>query len=145
MRELLAKKDATDEVLQRQNAEMAAQAAAEREKVAAERAQVAEEQALAVGNLADGLKSLAEGVLTFRLADLPEAFAALETNYNVALDDLETALANVGHVAASVQTKSQEISAASDGDQHRDRRAGLHHAAQRGDGQAGDGLVPFAC
>lgn len=72
------------------------------------------EHSKVIGTIGEGLDSLKKGDLTFRLADLPEAFAALETNYNLALDDLETALANVGLVAASVHTQSQEISAASD-------------------------------
>ena len=67
-----------------------------------------------IATVGEGLDSLKKGDLTFRLADLPEAFAAIKTNYDLAVNDLETALANVSHVAASVHTQSQEISAASD-------------------------------
>jgi len=72
------------------------------------------EHAKVTDTIGDGLDSLKRGDLTFRLAGLPEAFAAIEMNYNSAVDDLEAALANVGHVAASVHTQSREISAASD-------------------------------
>jgi methyl-accepting chemotaxis protein len=72
------------------------------------------EHAKVIGTIGQGLDNLKKGDLTFRLVDLPEAFAALKVNYNSAVHDLETALANVGHVAASVYGQSQEISSASD-------------------------------
>jgi methyl-accepting chemotaxis protein len=72
------------------------------------------EHAKIIGTVGEGLDSLKKGDLTFRLAGLPAAFAAIETNYNLAVSDLESALANVGQVADSVHTQSKEISAASD-------------------------------
>jgi methyl-accepting chemotaxis protein len=72
------------------------------------------EHSKVIGTIGEGLDSLKKGDLTFRLAGLPQAFAAIGTNYNVALDDLEMALANVGRVATTVHGQSQEISVASD-------------------------------
>jgi methyl-accepting chemotaxis protein len=72
------------------------------------------EHAKVISTIGQGLDSLKNGDLTFRLEDLPDAFAALRTNYNVALDHLEGALASVKQIAVSVQRQAREISVGAD-------------------------------
>jgi len=72
------------------------------------------EHAKVLSTIGEGLGNLKKGDLTFRLADLPEAFGPLKVDYNAAVSGLETALANVGQIATSVYDQSQEIATASD-------------------------------
>jgi methyl-accepting chemotaxis protein len=71
------------------------------------------EHSKVISALSRGLNSLAKGDLTCRLDDLPKAFAELKTNYNMAADDLEGALARVKQIAVAVQDQAHEISTAS--------------------------------
>ena len=61
------------------------------------------------------LAQLSAKKLDYRIdEDYPEAYAALKTNYNRAMDELEEALAGVGQATLSVQAQARAISAAAD-------------------------------
>jgi methyl-accepting chemotaxis protein len=61
------------------------------------------------------VEKLAEKELTYRLTDeLPEAYAGLKANFNLALEQIETALGVVRSTSQGVLAGAQEISKASD-------------------------------
>ncbi len=73
-----------------------------------------EQRATVTKAIETALAQLSDKQLKYRIEeDFPEAFAALKTNYNLAMDDLEAALAGVGTIAAQVRSQASEILAAS--------------------------------
>ena len=90
-------------------------AEAAREQNDAERAATAADQAKVVDGLAKGLDRLAAGVLTFRLND---AFAShyeqLRTDFNRAMDTLQSTMSEVATNATAVRSGAGEITSASD-------------------------------
>ena len=61
------------------------------------------------------LAQLSAKKLDYRIdEEYPEAYAALKTNYNLAMDELERALGGVGQAALSVQAQARGISASAD-------------------------------
>jgi methyl-accepting chemotaxis protein len=80
-----------------------------------EEANTVEAQGRMAAALAEGLGELARGNLTFRItADFPEAFAALRTDFNAAMDAMMAAVAAVNHAAGSINTGANDILQASD-------------------------------
>jgi methyl-accepting chemotaxis protein len=68
------------------------------------------QQARIVGSLAQGLKNLAEGNLTFRIRDLPEAYAQVSDDFNGAMAQLQETIQAVATAAQEVSTATAEIS-----------------------------------
>ncbi len=91
------------------------EAAEQRRATEAERAATAKEQSAVVEGLAQGLERLAAGVLTFRLN---EAFAPhyekLRSDFNAAMQQMQSTVSEVATNTAAVRTASTEISQASD-------------------------------
>ncbi len=90
-------------------------AAAKSQKEAEARAQ-REAEALVVGSFGEGLSKLAAGDLTYRLnGQLPEAYVALQNDFNDAISKLEEAMIVIASNAEGMRSGTSEISAASDG------------------------------
>jgi methyl-accepting chemotaxis protein len=77
-----------------------------------EQAQV--ERNEAIDSLAGALALLASGDLSRDLTGLPTAFAALEGNYNEAIDNLRTLIGSVAESAAAIRSGASEIATASE-------------------------------
>jgi methyl-accepting chemotaxis protein len=78
-------------------------------------AAVAQERMIVSDSVGVGLAKLAEKDLTYRLtADVPDAYAALQTNFNAAADQLVEALQGVAGSAGAIVSGTQEIASASD-------------------------------
>ncbi len=105
---------------------LAAEAAEQRSRLDAERetndrAREANEQlrrsteqqrAIVTESIEAALAQLSAKKLDYRInEEYPEAYAALKTNYNLAMDELEEALAGVGQAALAVQAQARGISA----------------------------------
>ena len=76
---------------------------------------VKREGAAAVNAIGAGLTKLAAKDLTYRMsADIPEAYRKLQTDFNAAIEQLESAIQGVTESARAIQAGTQEISSASD-------------------------------
>ncbi len=86
----------------------------EDERHRAEEATIKQERDV-VDVIANGLSKLATKELTFRLsAEMPEAYRQLQTDFNAAVEQLETAMQGVAGCMNAIQSGAAEISAASD-------------------------------
>ena len=69
----------------------------------------------AVSALASGLAKLASKDLTYRMtADMPESYRKLQMDFNVAIEQLDEAIAGVSGRTGAIHSGSQEISSAAD-------------------------------
>jgi len=100
---------------------MAAAAAARESEVAAtefndaQRAQDEAQRAAVMADVAQGLEHLSGGDLVYRITSaFPAQYEALRTNYNAAIDRLETVLRDVAGAATAIRGGSGEISRASE-------------------------------
>ncbi len=99
-----------DGILRRQKEEAEAQAA-----IAMERARAADEQATIMGQLGTALSKLAQKDLSFRLNDdVPPAYAAIKSDFNRSISQLEDALRGVSQTTQSVLSGAQSIRSAAD-------------------------------
>ena len=81
---------------------------------AAERSKAAQTQLL-VSSIGEGLTSLSQGDLTVRIeADLTGPFAKLKTDFNDALEALQSAMGKVSNATSGIHTGAAEIRSASD-------------------------------
>jgi methyl-accepting chemotaxis protein len=88
--------------------------AAEEARIKSEAETQAKERAIVANSIGTGLAKLATKDLTFRLtADLPEAYAKLQADFNDALDQLEQALQHVRSSTEAMVAGTREISSAS--------------------------------
>lgn len=105
----------------KRSADAAAAAAAEADRVSreaerqeAERRAIEGERAVVVESIGQGLKRLAARDLAFRMtSQLPEAYRALQVDFNAAVAALQHAMEDVVSGARSVREMTGEISAAS--------------------------------
>jgi methyl-accepting chemotaxis protein len=73
------------------------------------------ERAMVADSIGAALERLATKDLTFRMTDdMPEAYRKLQTDFNAALEQLETAMESVQAGTQGINTGAQEISTASD-------------------------------
>jgi methyl-accepting chemotaxis protein len=87
----------------------------ERRRSAAAREETARDQQAVVSGLAQGLEHLATGDLTFRLTQaFPGDYVKLRSDFNAAMEQLQTALFEVRSNIEGIHTGSNEISHASD-------------------------------
>jgi methyl-accepting chemotaxis protein len=91
------------------------QAREERERADAAQAEIARQQAHVVTSLADGLDHLSHGDLTVRIerSFAPE-YEQLRSNFNQAVEKLQTAMTAVVQNAGSIERGTEEIKTASD-------------------------------
>ena len=88
--------------------------AAEEARIKSEAETQAKERAIVANSIGTGLAKLATKDLTFRLtADLPQAYAKLQADFNEALDQLEQALQHVRSSTEAMVAGTREISSAS--------------------------------
>jgi methyl-accepting chemotaxis protein len=81
----------------------------------AEQDAIARERAAVESSIGTGLARLAAKDLTYRMtADLPEAYAKLQSDFNAALEQLEQAVLGVGASVQMIDTGTAEIASASD-------------------------------
>ncbi|MDE2579761.1 MAG: CZB domain-containing protein [Hyphomicrobiales bacterium] len=81
----------------------------------AQRDIIARERAIVAESIGAALASLAAKDLSYRLsADLPEAYRSLKSDFNAALDQLESAMRHVTDSAGTIRTGTQEIATAAD-------------------------------
>ena len=89
------------------------EAAAEAQRRSEEEAQ-ANAMHLVVSSFGEELNGLASGDFTVRVdADLPEGYRGLQADFNVALDQLSSAMAEVSHIAGDIASSAAQVSAAS--------------------------------
>jgi len=75
----------------------------------------AKEQAFVMEAIAGGLTKLSDGDLTYRLdQQFPEAYKRVQSDFNDAIAQLETALGTIVHAANGIGAGSDEIASASD-------------------------------
>jgi len=108
-------RDAAIENKRLEQAAESARVAAEAERVRAQEEAIASERALVSRSIGEGLSRLAAKDLTARLNDdLPEAYAKLREDFNVAMVEIERALHAVAHSGATITSSTGEISASAD-------------------------------
>jgi methyl-accepting chemotaxis protein len=101
--------------LQATNAEQEERAAAEHQRFNEEREHVARAQAQVVSEIAGALSNLAAGDLTVRItAPFADGYEALRTDFNIAIANLESALAGVVSAIDNINGGAGEIAFASD-------------------------------
>jgi methyl-accepting chemotaxis protein len=98
--------------------DVALRAAAAAERDHAERAQreaIAQERAMVAESIGAGLAKLAVKDLTFRMSsEIPEAYRKLQTDFNMAIAQLEEAMRGVTGSTSTIRAGTDEISAAAD-------------------------------
>jgi len=93
----------------------AAKSEAQAREEAAKAAALAEERAVVAGTIGLALARLAEKDLTYRMAaDLPDAYAQLQRDFNAAAAHLEDALSTLGGTSVRLRAGTQDLSSASD-------------------------------
>jgi methyl-accepting chemotaxis protein len=98
-----------------EKARLAVEVGDERSRAEAERNHLQEEQAAALATLAEALERLSGGDLTVRLTRaLPPEFAKLQTDFNIAVEKLQSAMGVVVVNVRGITTGSAEISQAAD-------------------------------
>jgi methyl-accepting chemotaxis protein len=84
--------------------------AAEEARIKAEAAAQAREREIVAKSVGAGLSSVAAKDLTFRMTeDLPDAYKQLQSDFNEALEQLESALRSVRQSTSGITTGTQEI------------------------------------
>jgi len=83
---------------------------AEQTKQEAQQDAIAKERNMVVTHFGEALQKIVEKDLTFRMkADLPEAYAGLQNDYNNAMSHLESTVSSIGHSVTQIQSGSSEI------------------------------------
>ncbi len=89
--------------------------AAEEARIKSEAEALAKERQIVAGSVGAGLARVSAKDLTFRLRDdLPEAYRQLQSDFNGALEQLETALGGVRQGTNGISTGTQEIASAAE-------------------------------
>jgi methyl-accepting chemotaxis protein len=89
--------------------------AAEEARIKGEAEAQAKERQIVAGSVGAGLSRVAAKDLTFRMAgDLPEAYSQLQTDFNGALEQLQSALKSVSQSTTGITTGTQEIATAAE-------------------------------
>ncbi len=108
-------RDAAQENRRLERAAEDARVQAEHERVQAQADAIASERALVSGSIGAGLSRLAAKDLTVRLDDsLPEAYARLRDDFNLAMTEIEAALKAVGTSGHTIAGSTREISTSAD-------------------------------
>jgi methyl-accepting chemotaxis protein len=102
--------------LEREAAEHRAQAEHERARnEQAQREAIEQERAIVADSIGVGLNKLAAKDLTYRMSsDIPEAYRKLQSDFNAAIAQLETALRCVTDSTSAIHAGTEEISTAAD-------------------------------
>ena len=76
---------------------------------------ISNERAFVANSIGAALAKLADKDLSFRMSeDMPEAYVALQGNFNAAIEQLEIALASVGEGVLAIRGGAREIASAAD-------------------------------
>ncbi len=93
----------------------AARVQAERERQKAQEDAIAEERAIVCRSIGGGMAELAAKNLSFRITDsLPQAYAQLQSDFNSAMADLESALIGVRASADTMSLNSKDVTNSAD-------------------------------
>ncbi len=96
------------------NEELRREAEELRVRTETERTEAAARQAAVIGQLGEALSALEQGDLTYRLRNLPPAFAKIEGDFNVAMEKLELALSGVVASSQMIHSNTAEVANVSD-------------------------------
>jgi len=96
------------------NEELRHEAEALRQRTEIERAEAAARQAVVIDQLGAALAALERGDLTWRVRDLPAAFAKLAGDFNAAMQKLEIAMCGVMASSEMIHSNTAEVASVSD-------------------------------
>lgn len=96
------------------NEELRREAEELRVRTETERTEAAARQAAVIGQLGEALSALEQGDLTYRVRNLPPAFAKIEGDFNAAMDKLEVALSGVVASSQMIHSNTAEVANVSD-------------------------------
>ncbi|MEN9708273.1 MAG: hypothetical protein RIQ68_681 [Pseudomonadota bacterium] len=96
------------------NEELRREAEELRVRTETERMEAAARQAAVIGQLGEALSALEQGDLTYRLRNLPPAFAKIEGDFNAAMEKLELALSGVVASSQMIHSNTAEVANVSD-------------------------------
>ncbi len=96
------------------NEEVRREAEELRLRTEAERVEAAARQAAVIDQLGEALSALQQGDLTFRVHNLPLAFAKIEGDFNKAMEKLEVALSGVVASSRMIHSNTAEVANVSD-------------------------------
>ncbi len=96
------------------NEELRHEAEALRQRTETERAEAAARQAAVIDQLGAALAALERGDLTWRVRDLPAAFAKLAGDFNAAMQKLEIAMCGVMASSEMIHSNTAEVASVSD-------------------------------
>lgn len=96
------------------NEELRREAEELRVRTEMERTEAAARQAAVIGQLGEALSALEQGDLTYRVRNLPPAFAKIEGDFNAAMEKLEVALSGVVASSQMIHSNTAEVANVSD-------------------------------
>ena len=96
------------------NEELRREAEELRVRTETERTEAAARQAAVIGQLGEALSALEQGDLTYRVRNLPPAFAKIEGDFNAAMEKLEVALSGVVASSQMIHSNTAEVANVSD-------------------------------
>ena len=96
------------------NEELRREAEELRVRTETERTEAAARQAAVIGQLGEALSALEQGDLTYRVRNLPPAFAKIEGDFNAAMEKLEVALRGVVASSQMIHSNTAEVANVSD-------------------------------
>ncbi|MER0238269.1 methyl-accepting chemotaxis protein [Fulvimarina sp. MAC8] len=130
------------DLVERQARDTERAASAERENASKRQEETMSHQAKVVSEIGTGLNRLAEGDLTARIdTAFPPAYEKLRSDFNRALDAIETAIGSIAEVSGSIETGVSEIRAAADDlSQRTERQAASLQETTSAIGEISDGV-----